>query len=99
MVSWSHLLHAWGLPPGDHKTGIRRSLCQSPSLAQPEDLLKPVACQSSAPESAHRRSLFSASLPPLPPRPSSPTKLCFLLSHRGAARMPLATRAKKAFLI
>lgn len=26
-----------------------------------------------------------------------PTKLCFLLSHRGAARTPLVTRAKKAF--
>lgn len=33
------------------------------------------------------------------PSPFSPTKLCFLLSHRGAARTPLATRAKKAFLI
>lgn len=27
-----------------------------------------------------------------------PTKLCFLLSHSGAARTPLATKAKKAFL-
>lgn len=38
----------------------------------------------------------------LPRQPSpachSPTKLCFLLSHRGAARTPLATKAKKAFL-
>lgn len=29
----------------------------------------------------------------------SPTKLCVLLSQRGAARTPLATSAKKAFLI
>lgn len=35
---------------------------------------------------------------PLQPH-SSPTKLCFLLSHSGAARTPLATMAKKAFLI
>lgn len=43
----------------------------------------------------------------LPPRsppsdslraPRLPTKLCFLLSQRGAARTPLATKAKKAFL-
>lgn len=27
-----------------------------------------------------------------------PTKLCFSVSHSGAARTPLATRAKKAFL-
>lgn len=26
-----------------------------------------------------------------------PTKLCFLLSHKGAARTPLVTKAKKAF--
>lgn len=32
-----------------------------------------------------------------PPAPRSPTKLCFLLSHSGAARTPLVTSAKKAF--
>lgn len=38
--------------------------------------------------------------PPLPaplPTKRSPTKLCFLLSHSGAARTPLVTSAKKAF--
>lgn len=37
--------------------------------------------------------------PPSPPLPTkrSPTKLCFLLSHSGAARTPLVTSAKKAF--
>lgn len=35
---------------------------------------------------------------PQAPRPArSPTKLCFLLSHSGAARTPLVTSAKKAF--
>ncbi len=29
--------------------------------------------------------------------PFLPTKLCFLFSHNGAARTPLATKAKKAF--
>ena len=69
-----------------------------PSAAQPEGLCEPSVGHSWASESPRKLSSFP-SRPPLPPSPGSPTKLCFLLSHRGAARMPLATSAKKAFLI